>query len=99
MSESQIASTVPTHRTATPDESAAGGDFAPCEPRTDGPAWKAAEAEGHDMTLVASLLRIPLEARLKVHNAALATVNMLRNLKLEAAPAIEESLSKDQPTP
>ena len=57
--------------------------FAPCEPRTDGPAWKAAEAEGHDMTLVASLLRIPLAERLKVHRAALATVNLLRGAKLE----------------
>ena len=54
-------------------------DFAPCEPRTGGPAWKAAEAEGHDMTLVASLLRMPLADRLKVHHAALATLNMLRD--------------------
>ena len=53
------------------------------EPRTDGPAWKAAEAEGHDMTVVASLLKMSLEERFKSHRAALATVNMLRGAKLE----------------
>ena len=57
--------------------------FDSCEPKTDGPAWKAAEAEGHDMSIVASLLRMPLEERLKTHSAALATVNMLRGATLE----------------
>ena len=65
------------------DAIAASDGFAPCEPRMGGPAWTAAEAEGHDMTLVASLLRMPLAARLKTHRAALATVNMLRVAKLE----------------
>lgn len=68
-----------------PDVTLAADGFVPCEPRTDGPAWKAAEAEGHDMTLVASLLRVPLADRLKMHHAALATVNMLRGAKLEHA--------------
>ena len=57
--------------------------FVSSEPRTDGPAWKTAEAEGHDMTIVASLLRMSLEERFKTHAAALATVNMLRGAKLE----------------
>ena len=70
---------------ATASAPSADDGFAPSEPRTDGPAWKAAEAEGHDMTLVASLLRMPLAARLKVHRAALSTVNMLRGAKLEHA--------------
>ena len=59
--------------------------FAPSEPRTDGPVWKAAEAEGHDMTVVASLLRMTLPERFKTHSAALATVNMLRGATLEHA--------------
>jgi len=53
------------------------------EPRTNGPAWKAAEAEGHDMTVVASLLRMSLPERFKAHRAALTAVNMLRGAKLE----------------
>ena len=36
----------------------------------------------HDMTVVASLLRLSLEQRFKTHRAALATVNMLRSAKL-----------------
>lgn len=67
------------------DLASSSDDFAPCEPRTDGPAWKAAEAEGHDMTLVASLLRLPVAERLKVHQASLAAVNMLRGAKFEHA--------------
>lgn len=57
-------------------------DFVTSEPFTDGPAWKAAEAEGHDMTVVASLLKMSLDERVKTHAAALATVNMLRGAKL-----------------
>lgn len=51
-------------------------------PRTDGPLWKAAEAEGHDMTIVACLLRLPVIERLKIHRASLATVDMLRSAVL-----------------
>lgn len=68
---------------ATACKPSANDGFVSSEPRTDGPAWKAAEAEGHDMSIVASLLRMPLEERLKIHSAALATVNMLRGAKLE----------------
>ena len=68
---------------ATASEHSTDDDFIQSVPRTDGPAWKAAEAEGHDMTIVASLLRMSLEERFKTHGAALATVNMLRGAKLE----------------
>jgi len=67
------------------DPALAPDSFGACELRTDGPAWKAAEAEGHDMTVIASLLRMPLEDRFRTHRAALATVNMLRGAKLEHA--------------
>ena len=70
---------------ATASAPSADDGFAPSEPRTDGPAWKAAEAEGHDMTVVASLLRMSLDERFRTHRAALATVNMLRGAKLEHA--------------
>ena len=70
---------------ATASAPSADDGFVPSEPRTDGPAWKAAETEGHDMSIVASLLRMPLAERLKTHSAALATVNMLRGAKLEHA--------------
>lgn len=83
MSKSQITSTVSVQLAAPCHESLADGDFAPCEPRTDGPAWKAAEAEGHDMTVVASLLRMSLAGRFKTHRSALATLNMLRGATLE----------------
>lgn len=68
---------------ATVRNPSADEDFVQSTPRTDGPAWKAAEAEGHDMTIVASLLKMSLEERFKIHAAALATVNMLRGAKLE----------------
>lgn len=68
---------------ATSDEVSTGADFIQSAPHTDGPTWKAAEAEGHDMTVVASLLRMPLEGRLKAHRSALATIEMLRGAKLE----------------
>ncbi|MEI7821797.1 MAG: hypothetical protein WCK55_12840 [Verrucomicrobiota bacterium] len=67
---------------ATASEPSMDTDFTQSAPRTDGPAWKAAEAEGHDMTIVASLLKMSLEERFKTHAAALATVNMLRGAKL-----------------
>jgi hypothetical protein len=72
-----------TMNLATAREPSADDDFVQSEPRTGGPAWKAAEAEGHDMTIVASLLKMSLEERFKTHGAALATVNMLRGAKLE----------------
>jgi len=68
---------------ATASVPSAEDGFVSSEPRTDGPAWKAAEAEGHDMTIVASLLRMPLAERFRTHRAALATVNILRGAKLE----------------
>ncbi|MCX6980693.1 MAG: hypothetical protein NTV08_08075 [Verrucomicrobia bacterium] len=68
---------------ATVSKASTNADFIQSTPRTDGPAWKAAEAEGHDMTIVASLLTMSLEERIKTHASALATVNMLRGAKLE----------------
>jgi len=68
---------------ATDSAPSANADFVTSDPRTDGPAWKAAEAEGHDMTVVASLLRLSLSERFKTHGAALATVKMLRGATLE----------------
>ena len=68
---------------ATASEPSTDADFIQSAPFTDGPAWKAAEAEGHDMTIIASLLKMSLEERFQTHAAALATVNMLRGAKLE----------------
>lgn len=68
--------------TVLQDEKPDEDSFAPREPHTDGPLWKAAEAEGHDMTIVACLLRLPVIERLKIHRASLATVDMLRSAVL-----------------
>ncbi|MGD0262393.1 MAG: hypothetical protein ABSD29_21730 [Verrucomicrobiota bacterium] len=41
-------------------------------------AWKAAEKEGHDMSLVESNLRKTPYERIQAHNRALATAVLLR---------------------
>jgi len=43
----------------------------PCEPRADGPAWRAAEAAGHDMSLIIANLRLPVAERMRRHDVAL----------------------------
>ena len=50
----------------------------PCEPRTGGPAWRAAEAEGHDMSLIAEALRMPVAERMRMHDMALSAALELR---------------------
>jgi len=46
----------------------------PCEPRTGGPAWLAAEEAGHDMSLIAANLRLNVAERLRLHDLALSAV-------------------------
>jgi hypothetical protein len=50
----------------------------PCEPRTGGPAWQAAEAEGFDMSLIVVALRMPVAERLRMHDMALSAALSLR---------------------
>ena len=48
------------------------------EPSSAGPAWRAAEAFGLDMSLVADAIRRPVWQRIEQHQAALDTLLMLR---------------------
>jgi len=50
----------------------------PCEPRTGGPAWRAAEAEGHDMSLIVEALRIEVWERFQTNDSALTLALTLR---------------------
>ena len=50
----------------------------PFEPRTGGPAWRAAEAEGHDMSLIVETLRMPVAERMRQHDIALSAALDLR---------------------
>ena len=43
-----------------------------------GPAWRAAEEYGLDMSLVEDALRKPVAQRLREHDSALSTLLMLR---------------------
>ncbi|MEQ1861350.1 MAG: hypothetical protein ABMA13_15615 [Chthoniobacteraceae bacterium] len=54
-------------------------------PRTPekGPAWLAAEAYGIDMSLVEDSLRKPVSQRLKEHDAAHRTIEMLLKAYVE----------------
>ena len=52
--------------------------FEPCEPRIGGPAWRAAEAEGHDMSLIVETLRMPVAERMRQHDMALSAALDLR---------------------
>jgi len=48
-----------------------------------GPAWLAAEAYGIDMSLVEDSLRKPIAQRLKEHDVAQQTIEMLRKAYLD----------------
>lgn len=50
---------------------------------TKGPAWLAAESYGIDMSLVEDSLRKPVSQRLKEHDTAQRTIEMLRKAYLE----------------
>ena len=52
--------------------------FEPGELRTGGPAWRAAEADGHDMSLIVEALRQPVWERFKTNDSALSLVLMMR---------------------
>ncbi len=51
----------------------------PCEPRTGGPAWRAAEAEGHDMSLIVESLRTEVWERFQTNDSALTLALMMRS--------------------
>ena len=53
------------------------------QPNNAGPAWRAAEEYGLDMTLVADALRRPVMQRIEQHQAALDTLLMLRSAYLQ----------------
>ena len=57
--------------------------LAPCEPRTGGPEWRAAEAEGHDMSLIVEALRLPVWERFKTNDSALSLALALRRAMKE----------------
>ena len=57
--------------------------LAPCEPRTGGPEWLAAEAEGHDMSLIVEALRQPVWERFKTNDSALSLALTLRQAMKE----------------
>ena len=51
--------------------------------RPAGPAWRAAEEYGLDMTLVADAIRRPVIERIEQHQAALDTLLMLRGAYIQ----------------
>ena len=53
------------------------------EPPVAGPAWRAAEEYGLDMSLVADAIRRPVWQRIEQHQAALDTLLMLRTAYLQ----------------
>lgn len=55
----------------------------PPTPPAKGPAWLAAEAYGIDMSLVEDALRKSVVQRLKEHDSAQRTIEMLRAAFLE----------------
>ena len=58
-------------------------NLVPCEPRTGGPAWRAAEAEGNDMSLIVEALRQPVWERFKMNDSALSLALALRQAMKE----------------
>lgn len=60
----------------------ASNTLAPCEPATGGPAWRAAEADGHDMTLIRDSMRISVLERIQQHADALAFAESICGLAL-----------------
>jgi len=55
-----------------------GNTLTPCNPATDGPAWREAAEAGWDMSLVAEAMRLPVWERLQQHHAALSLATTLR---------------------
>ena len=56
-------------------------EITPLEPgelHLGGPAWRAAEAAGHDMSLIIAALRMPVAERLRQHDLALNSALSLR---------------------
>ena len=56
-------------------------EITPLEPgelHLGGPAWRAAEAAGHDMSLIVATLRMPVAERLRQHDLALNAVLSLQ---------------------
>jgi hypothetical protein len=64
-------------------EKVSAPNLVPCEPRTGGPAWRAAEAEGFDMSLIVETLRMPVAERLRQHDLALTSALSLRQAFIE----------------
>ena len=61
-------------------------EITPLEPgelHLGGPAWRAAEAAGHDMSLIIAMLRLPVSERLRLHDLALNAVLNLRDAKIQ----------------
>ncbi|KAB2648076.1 MAG: hypothetical protein DVB27_01990 [Verrucomicrobia bacterium] len=58
-------------------------EHAPCALRTDGPEWRAAEAAGHDMSLIVETLRQSVWERFKMNDSALSLALMLRQAMTE----------------
>ena len=61
-------------------------EITPLEPgelHLGGPAWRAAEAEGFDMSLIIAALRMPVAERLRQHDLALSSALSLRHAFLE----------------
>lgn len=61
-------------------------EITPLEPgelHLGGPAWRAAEAAGHDMSLIVEALRKPAWERMQMNDAALTLGLMLRKAQQE----------------
>jgi len=61
-------------------------EIVPLEPadlQLGGPAWRAAEAAGHDMSLIVEALRMPVSERLRQHDLALNAALSLREAFLQ----------------
>ena len=61
-------------------------EITPLEPgelNIGGPAWRAAEAEGFDMSLIITALRMPVAERLRQHDLALSSALSLRQAFVE----------------
>lgn len=66
-------------------------NVAPCEPRTGGPAWREAEADGNDMSLIVEALRMPVEERMRMHDTALSAALEMREAFIKQHGGIRET--------
>ena len=64
---------------------------APCDLRIGGPAWREAEADGHDMSLIVEALRMPVAERMRMHDMALSAVLELREAFIKQHGGIRET--------